>query len=286
MRRFCAACAAVVLLVAVSAPAPRLFFAGPSALPLSQRLRAPAVAAPLPPVMVAPRGSSPRGGAAPAALVPRRGVLAVTAAAALGGLAPLGASARPEGVNKPELLPSYKTNVIDLERFLTSGEVTRLDKQLNTLEERTGIKLRLLCQAYPNTPGLAIKDYWGVDSNTIVLVVDKGSKGTANILNFNVGEGVKLALPNQFWTRLQSTFGNTFFVRENGEDVAIQRAVDSIDFCLRDGFCVDVPLQFKNPSQDLYGVQDPATKALRKYEDDGKTVFKTLKGSAESLLGS
>ena len=79
----------------------------------------------------------------------------------------------------------------------------------------------VLTQQYPNTPGLAIKDYWKLDDKSIVMIVDKGTKGTANILNFNVPEGVKLNLPNQFWTRLQSTFGNTFFVRDNGEDIAV-----------------------------------------------------------------
>ena len=139
--------------------------------------------------------------------------------------------------------------MIDLQKFLTSGEVKNLDKQLTSLESATGIKLRVLCQAYPNTPGLAIKDYWKVDDNSIIMVVDKGAsdRTTANILNFNVGEGVKLNLPNQFWTRLQSTFGNNFFVRDNGEDIAILRAVDTIDYCLRDelAFCTDVPMQFK-----------------------------------------
>jgi hypothetical protein len=221
---------------------------------------------------------------APGVSLPRREFLG-GAAAALGGLYPLAASARPEGVNKPELLPSYQTNVIDLQKFLTSGQAKKIDQQITTLQEKTGIKLRLLCQEYPQTPGLAIKDYWGVDSNTIVMVVDKGSKGNANILNFNVGESVKLALPNQFWTRLQSTFGTTFFVRDNGEDVAIQRAIDSIDFCLRDGFCVDVPLQFKNPALDMYGAQDPASKVLRQYEDAGKAVFGSISGSAETLFG-
>eukprot|EP00966_Prymnesium_polylepis_P091644 2121438-Prymnesium_polylepis.1 len=198
------------------------------------------------------------------------------------GLLPGAAFARPEGVNKPELLPSYQTNVIDLQRFLTSGQVKAMDKQLADLEKATGIKLRVLCQSYPNTPGLAIKDYWGLDDRSIVLVVDKGQSkggGVANILNFNVAvrdccaytaamagadvrgvsaahatqDGIKLSLPNQFWTRLQSTFGNNFFVRDNGEDIAITRAVDTIDYCLRDelAYCVDVPMQFKNPSKAM-----------------------------------
>lgn len=99
-----------------------------------------------------------------------------------------------------------------------------------------------------NTPGLAIRDYWSLgkegqkDDKYVVLVVDQfGGKG--NVLNFNVGEGVKLALPNIFWTRLQGKFGNTFYVRENGIDLAITNAIDAIVSCLRseDQYCVDVP---------------------------------------------
>lgn len=168
-------------------------------------------------------------------------------------------------MNKPELLPPGPVvNVIQMaeQRFLTTGQISSLETKIKKLQEATGIKLRVLCQQYPNTPGLAIKDYWGVDDNSIIMVVDKGSKGAANILNFNVGEGVKLNLPNQFWTRLSSTFGTTFFVRDNGEDVAILRAIDTIDYCLRDelAFCVDVPMQFKNPSKAMYGDADPAAK--------------------------
>ena len=37
---------------------------------------------------------------------------------------------------------------------------------------------------------------------------------TGNVLNFNVGEGVKFALPNVFWTRLQAKYGT---VRETKE---------------------------------------------------------------------
>ena len=42
--------------------------------------------------------------------------------------------------------------------------------------------------------------------NRNIKVVDEfGGKG--NVLNFNVGEGVKFALPNVFWTRLTSKYG-------------------------------------------------------------------------------
>ncbi len=205
-------------------------------------------------------------------------------AAALLFAAPQGANARPEGVNKPELLPREQVNVIDLENFLTSGQRARIDTQLASLEKATGVKLRLLCQAYPNTPGLAIKDYWRLDDKSIVMVVDKGAKGASNILNFNVGEGLKLQLPNLFWSRLQSTFGTTFFVRDNGEDVAITRAIDTIDYCLRNDFCTDVPDMFKNPSKAMYGEADAATQEL--FGAASKGVLDGLSAGAASIFGN
>ena len=123
-----------------------------------------------------------------------------------------------------------------------------MDTMLANLEKDTGFRVRVLCQACPNTPGLAVRDHWSVgkedqkDDKYVILVVDEfGGKG--NVLNFNVGEGVKFALPNLFWTRLQGKHGSTFFVKENGIDLAIVNAVEAIVTCLRseDGFCVNAP---------------------------------------------
>jgi hypothetical protein len=58
----------------------------------------------------------------------------------------------------------------------------------------------------------------GTDAATAALHRTHTHMRTANLLNFNVGDGLKFALPNQFWTRLQSKYGTSFFVRDNGED--------------------------------------------------------------------
>ena len=159
------------------------------------------------------------------------------------------ASARLEPIDKPNLLPNERgLNVIQTENFLTAGQAKRLDQLLSSLERDTGYRVRVLCQAYPNTPGLAIRDYWDLGKETqkddkyVVLIVDQfGGKG--NVLNFNVGDGMKFVLPNIFWTRLQSKYGNTFFVRDNGIDLAITNAIEAIVSCLRseDQYCINVP---------------------------------------------
>ena len=81
----------------------------------------------------------------------------------------------------------------------------RMDQLLASLEKDTGFRVRVLCQNYPNTPGLAIRDYWSLgkegqkDDKYIVLVVDQFG-GRGNSLNFNVGD---VSIRNQvavfFW---------------------------------------------------------------------------------------
>ncbi|KAJ1446533.1 hypothetical protein M885DRAFT_546081 [Pelagophyceae sp. CCMP2097] len=174
----------------------------------------------------------------------RRGANALIATGVL-STAPLPSLARPEGVNKPELLPPLRADgsaptVIDVGvNFLTKGEQRQAEKLIAQFEQQSGFKLRVLCQQYPQTPGLAIRDYWGVDGKTIVLIADKGLKGTSNILNFNVGEGLGELLPNIFWTRLQGRYGTSRYYRDNGEDIAILNAIQSIAMCSEG--CSDPP---------------------------------------------
>jgi len=176
-------------------------------------------------------------------------ILACSIVAATASSVPKVASARLEAVDRPDLLPKTPgQKVIQVEKFLTAGQVKRLDGLLTTLEQETGFRVRILCQKYPNTPGLAIRDYWDLgkegqkDDKYIVLVVDEFG-GRGNILNFNVGEGVKFALPNIFWTRLQAKYGTTFYVRDNCIDLSIVNAIEGVVTCLRseDGYCTSVP---------------------------------------------
>ncbi|MGJ3249774.1 MAG: TPM domain-containing protein [Elainellaceae cyanobacterium] len=139
--------------------------------------------------------------------------------------------------DNPELLPSVPTNVIDLADSLASVQQEQLDQQLKGFETETGWKLRVLTQ-YDQTPGRAVKEFWGLDDRSILLIADPRG---GNLLNFSVGDALYELLPRTFWIELQTRYGNQFFVRDNGEDRSIISAIESIEACLRKGGCQVVP---------------------------------------------
>ncbi len=139
--------------------------------------------------------------------------------------------------NNPDLLPDTPTPIIDLAKSLTSVQEERLAEELKQFEAETGWKLRVLTQ-YDRTPGLAVREFWGLDDKSVLLVAD--SRG-GNILNFNVGDAVYQLLSRTFWVELQTRYGNLYFVREEGEDQAILQSLESIQSCLRQGGCRVVP---------------------------------------------
>lgn len=142
-----------------------------------------------------------------------------------------------QAYNNPELLPNYFTPVIDLADSLTDIQQKDLEKQLTDFESETGWKLRVLTQ-FDRTPGRAVKEFWGLDDRSVMLVADPRG---GNLLNFSVGDDLFDLLPRTFWIELQTRYGNQFFVRENGEDISILSALESLKGCLRQGGCQVVP---------------------------------------------
>ena len=63
----------------------------------------------------------------------------------------------------------------------------------------------------------------------------------SNIINLNIGKNADNVLPNMFWNRLSNKLGNTFYWKENGEDIAVINAVNAITYCLQDTTCKDIP---------------------------------------------
>jgi hypothetical protein len=142
-----------------------------------------------------------------------------------------------QAFDAPELLPEKYSNVIDLGRFLTDSEELELDQKLTKFEEQTGWKLRVLTQV-DRTPGRAVKEFWGLDDHSVMLVAD--SRGR-NLLNFSVGDAVYPLLSRGFWIELQSRYGNQFYVREQGHSQSILSSVDAIATCLDQDGCIAVP---------------------------------------------
>ncbi len=142
-----------------------------------------------------------------------------------------------QAFNNPELLPDEPTVVIDLARILNDAQEQSLNERLPAFEAATGWKLRILTQ-FDQTPGRAVKDFWGLDKKSIMLVADPRG---GNLLNFSVGDDLYPLLPRTFWIELQTRFGNQFYVRDNGEDGSVLGAINALETCLNRGGCAVVP---------------------------------------------
>ena len=103
-----------------------------------------------------------------------------------------------QAYDNPELLPDHATPVIDLARVFSEPQRTELERSLERFEAETGWKLRVLTQ-YERTPGLAVREFWGLDESSLLLVADPRG---GNLLNFNVGDAFFALMPRTYWVDL------------------------------------------------------------------------------------
>ena len=76
-----------------------------------------------------------------------------------------------QAIDNPELLPDHPTPVIDLARAFSDNQLKELETSLDAFEKRSGWKLRVLTQ-YEKTPGLAVKEFWGLDERSLLIIGD------------------------------------------------------------------------------------------------------------------
>jgi hypothetical protein len=149
----------------------------------------------------------------------------------------LAPAAPAQAYDNPDLLPDHPTPVIDLAKILTDPQRAALEAELEDFEHVSGWKLRVLTQ-YDRTPGLAVKDFWGLDERSLLLIADERG---GNLLNFNVGDALFALMPRTYWVELQTRFGNVYYVRDNGQDAAILDSLHTVKGCLEIGGCQVVP---------------------------------------------
>ncbi|CAI5471269.1 unnamed protein product [Closterium sp. Yama58-4] len=131
--------------------------------------------------------------------------------------------------------------VLDGARLLTESQRGAMLRQLSDLESRDGWRIRVATRygVESGLNGKQIRDLWQPSDQTVIVVADVASP---NILSFSIGEAVRSKLPYQFFTELQSRYGNQFFVRQEGESEALTRSVDAIRTCLAEpNGCLKVP---------------------------------------------
>ncbi|WVZ17127.1 hypothetical protein V8G54_010109, partial [Vigna mungo] len=119
-----------------------------------------------------------------------------------------------------KFLTTSSNKVANLFSFLRAHMSLNYVATFAALEADIGFKLRVLAQNYPDTPGLAVKDFWQVDNRTVVFVADPTF--------------VDLDIPRNFWSRLAGKYGNIFYWKEKGEDASIEAALTTTSNCLRE----------------------------------------------------
>lgn len=147
-------------------------------------------------------------------------------------------------------LPQPPRPVVDFTDTLTAKDeqqltqtITKLEKDLNWKVRVLTINLKYRSGTDPNalkdqTPGQAVKPYWGLDDRSILVVMNTRED---NPLNFNVGDEYRQTLPRVFWRELQARYGNKFYVAEHGRSQAMLATVSAIDESLRQGGRPSVP---------------------------------------------
>ena len=94
--------------------------------------------------------------------------------------------------------------MIDLAKVFSDTQRAQLEASLADVEERTGWKMRVLTQY---EPGLAIREFWGLDESSLLLVADPRG---GNLLNFNVGDAYFAMMPRTYrWSCRPATATST-----------------------------------------------------------------------------
>jgi uncharacterized membrane protein YgcG len=89
--------------------------------------------------------------------------------------------------------------VADLAGVFGARQEERLVAKLKAIETQTGFKVRVLTQSNGSAPGPAVKNFFGLDDGSILIVADLRG---GNILNFNAGVNAAKILPESFWIEL------------------------------------------------------------------------------------
>ena len=144
--------------------------------------------------------------------------------------------------------------VQDRQGYLEPAAEQRLERILAKLEADTGYKLRVLTQSKSTAPELGpLLQEWRIgqggklrDPNAVLMVADRGLKGKleagGSFLRYEVGDNVRMQMPDAFWGRLQREYGRIRYVESRGEAAAVVTSCELIITCLRDEEgCTDVP---------------------------------------------